>query len=139
MTNRTGEDEFSKEERSLQQPSLNTSLTDVQNLDQQMYDEEVEANYENNASSSFSQLDIRYGELAPYAYQISIFEEIQNNWKVEEASGRNFGNIVYLETGTGKTYIAVMLLKHLFSENVPRFEQSWMSGISKADGPQESN
>ena len=28
----------------------------------------------------------------------------------------NYGNIVYLETGTGKTYIAIMLLKHLFNE-----------------------
>ena len=27
-----------------------------------------------------------------------------------------FGNIVYLETGTGKTYIAIMLLKYLFSD-----------------------
>ena len=27
-----------------------------------------------------------------------------------------FGNIIYLETGTGKTYIAIMLLKYLFSE-----------------------
>ena len=27
-----------------------------------------------------------------------------------------YSNIVYLETGTGKTYIAIMLLKYLFSE-----------------------
>lgn len=27
-----------------------------------------------------------------------------------------YGNIVYLETGTGKTYIAIMLLKYLFAE-----------------------
>lgn len=26
-----------------------------------------------------------------------------------------YGNIVYLETGTGKTYIAIMILKYLFS------------------------
>ena len=27
-----------------------------------------------------------------------------------------YGNIVYLETGTGKTYIAIMILKYLFSK-----------------------
>ena len=28
-----------------------------------------------------------------------------------------YGNIIFLETGTGKTYIAIMLIKYLFSEH----------------------
>ena len=28
-----------------------------------------------------------------------------------------YGDVVYLETGTGKTYIAIMLLKYLFSDH----------------------
>ena len=27
-----------------------------------------------------------------------------------------YGDVVFLETGTGKTYIAIMLLKYLFSD-----------------------
>ena len=62
----------------------------------------------------------RFDTLCPYDYQLSIYKRIKQNWREEETSGRNFGNIVYLETGTGKTYIAVMLLKHLFNDKVKR-------------------
>jgi len=41
----------------------------------------------------------------PRAYQIDLYERaVQNN------------TILYLPTGAGKTYIAVMLLKHLSSD-----------------------
>ena len=40
--------------------------------------------------------------------------QIKRNWN----SGKeDFGHIVYLETGTGKTYIAIMLLKLIFAES----------------------
>ena len=42
---------------------------------------------------------------------------------------------MYLETGTGKTYIAVMLLKHLFGDKVKSLDQSLPSSIAEADGP----
>lgn len=41
----------------------------------------------------------------PRAYQVDLYEKaVQNN------------TILYLPTGAGKTYIAVMLLKHLSSD-----------------------
>ena len=55
----------------------------------------------------------RFQELMPHQYQQSIYNTVRSHW----ANDRNgFGNIVYLETGTGKTYIAIMLLKYLFSD-----------------------
>lgn len=49
----------------------------------------------------------------PHEYQLSIYNRIRNNWHNDRMG---YGNIVYLETGTGKTYIAIMLLKYLYSE-----------------------
>lgn len=49
----------------------------------------------------------------PHPYQQSIYERIRKNWANDRMG---YGNIVYLETGTGKTYIAIMLLKYLFAE-----------------------
>jgi hypothetical protein len=56
----------------------------------------------------------RYEELTPYSYQTDIYAKIKENWRNE----RRFGNIVFLETGTGKTYIAIMLLKAIFGEDL---------------------
>lgn len=56
----------------------------------------------------------RYVELTPYSYQTDIYAKIKENWFNE----RRFGNIVFLETGTGKTYIAIMLLKAIFGEDL---------------------
>ena len=55
----------------------------------------------------------RFHELMPHEYQLSIYNRIRNNWHNDRMG---YGNIVYLETGTGKTYIAIMLLKYLYSE-----------------------
>ena len=37
-----------------------------------------------------------------------------------------FGNIVYLETGTGKTYIAIMILKYLFSPHFKSYHMRFL-------------
>ena len=50
--------------------------------------------------------------MIPFPYQVSIYNRIKQNWANDKMG---FGNIVYLETGTGKTYIAIMILKYLFS------------------------
>jgi endoribonuclease Dicer len=43
-------------------------------------------------------------DFSPRPYQIHLFEKaVENN------------SIIYLPTGTGKTYIAVLLIKHLSS------------------------
>ena len=67
---------MSIEEKSLPQPSANTTLTEIAGKDKEMYEDPEEMNFEYNESGTFSSLDLRYGELAPYAYQRSIFEEI---------------------------------------------------------------
>lgn len=55
-------------------------------------------------------------EFTPRAYQIDLYEKaVQNN------------TIVYLPTGAGKTYIAIMLLKHL-SADVRKYV-SWCKSI----------
>jgi predicted ABC-type ATPase len=47
------------------------------------------------------------------------------NWAKEaSATGRRYGNIVFLETGTGKTYIAIMLLKAIFYEGIENLSLS---------------
>lgn len=57
----------------------------------------------------------RYETLTPYTYQDEIYKKILENWKKEsDINGKRLGNIVFLETGTGKTYIAIMLLKAIF-------------------------
>ena len=38
---------------------------------------------------------------------------MKTNWANDKMG---YGNIVFLETGMGKTYIAIMLLRYLFSE-----------------------
>jgi len=38
---------------------------------------------------------------------------VRNNWANDP---QGYGNIIYLETGMGKTYIAIMLIKYLFSD-----------------------
>jgi len=62
----------------------------------------------------------RFKELKPHPFQVQIYDKIRQNWLLEDPvaqpEGKQYGNIVYLETGTGKTYIAIMLLKHLFGE-----------------------
>ena len=81
----------------------------------------------------------RFEILCPYDYQISIFDRVKNYWEKEsQDDGRGFGNIVYLETGTGKTYIAVMLLKALFNDKLKQLADMSMSSIGDADGPGES-
>ena len=59
-------------------------------------------------------MNLRFQELSPHGYQLSIYNRIRSNWANERMG---YGDIVYLETGTGKTYIAIMLLKYLFSEH----------------------
>jgi ERCC4-related helicase len=53
-------------------------------------------------------------EMAPYHYQVEIFQRILKEWDRNKTRKNQYGNIVYLETGMGKTHIAVMLLNNLF-------------------------
>lgn len=50
-----------------------------------------------------------------------------------------YGSIVYLETGTGKTYIAIMLLKYLFSDHfidyLTRLDSLHVDDANDPDGP----
>ena len=50
---------------------------------------------------------------------MSIYNRIRQNWANDKMG---YGNIVYLETGTGKTYIAIMLLKYLYSDRFVDFK-----------------
>lgn len=45
---------------------------------------------------------------------MEIYKKIKKNWANDKMG---YGDVVYLETGTGKTYIAIMLLKYLFSDH----------------------
>jgi len=76
-----------------------------------------ERDYEQSVIEDDQKMDeqkSRYEELTPYSYQTDIYAKIKENWRNE----RRFGNIVFLETGTGKTYIAIMLLKAIFGEDL---------------------
>lgn len=84
----------------------------------------------------------RFQELMPHQYQQSIYNTIRSHW----ANDRNgFGNIVYLETGTGKTYIAIMLLKYIFSDRFIDYqgrltsEASSEPSLPKMEMPVESD
>ena len=107
-------------------------------------------NPEDTMSSLAFQQDIavqQFTILSPYDYQISIYSRIKKYWRQEySGTGKGYGNIVYLETGTGKTYIAVMLIKHLFDDQVKKLDNgsysksvspSLPSSIAEADGPDE--
>ena len=73
---------------------------------------------------------------------MGIYKRIKENW----ANDKNgFGNIVYLETGTGKTYIAIMLLKYMFSDKYVDYQLRLSqtptddpNGLQKMEIPEES-
>jgi hypothetical protein len=52
--------------------------------------------------------------------------EIKRNWLNQK---EHYGHIVYLETGTGKTYIAIMLLKLIFAESKQEEELSELRSV----------
>ena len=52
----------------------------------------------------------------PYTYQKKIVDKILNQWQKDESVGENFGSIIFIETGAGKSYISLMLIKSLFGE-----------------------
>ena len=55
----------------------------------------------------------KFYKIQPYPYQVEIFQRIAKEWSEENESPK-YGNIVYLETGMGKTHITTMLLNYLF-------------------------
>ncbi len=44
--------------------------------------------------------------------------KIQNNWIADSKAivQNGFGNIVFMETGSGKTYIAVKVIQHMLND-----------------------
>ena len=58
----------------------------------------------------------------PYTYQKKIVEKVLTQWGLDgsnpdkEAHLRNYGSIIFIETGAGKSYISLMLIKSLFGE-----------------------
>jgi len=56
----------------------------------------------------------------PYTYQKKIVEKIQRQWGLDGLPGDpnfvNYGSIIFIETGAGKSYISLMLIKSLFGE-----------------------
>ena len=46
---------------------------------------------------------------------MEIFNRIVKQWDSEPDRKNQYGHIVYLETGMGKTHIAVMLLNYLYT------------------------
>ena len=89
----------------------------------------------NSMRSSMMPVNSRFAELAPHPYQLSIYNTIRGHW----ANDRNgYGNIVYLETGTGKTYIAIMLLKQLFAPEFVDY-QDRLTAAKAAGGPRASD
>jgi ERCC4-related helicase len=53
----------------------------------------------------------KFYKIKPYPYQVEIFQRVKTEW---EQGQTQYGNIVYLETGMGKTHITIMLLNFLF-------------------------
>ncbi len=59
----------------------------------------------------------------PYTYQKKIVEKILLQWGLLEGNPesilnpyKTFGSIIFIETGAGKSYISLMLIKSLFGE-----------------------
>lgn len=46
---------------------------------------------------------------------MKAFQNIVRNWDFENFQAE-YGRIVFMDTGSGKTYIAIMLIKHLFQQ-----------------------
>lgn len=67
--------------------------------------------YQNGETNQYIQRSFQ--KIKPYDYQVEIFGKIKDAW--ERSNPKKYGNIVYLETGMGKTHIATMLLNYLFS------------------------
>jgi restriction endonuclease len=64
-------------------------------------------------------INSRYEALEPHSFQRDIYLQVKKNWAKNtplSQQQKEFGHIVYLETGTGKTYIAIMLLKLIFAD-----------------------
>ena len=75
-------------------------------------------------------------ELNPREYQRAIYNRIRQAWANDPFG---YGSIVYLETGTGKTYIAIMLLKYLFSDHFVDYRARFdILHSNDADGPADS-
>jgi CRISPR/Cas system-associated endonuclease/helicase Cas3 len=59
----------------------------------------------------------------PYTYQKKIVDKILNQWQKDESVAENFGSIIFIETGAGKSYISLMLIKSLFGERHDRLSE----------------
>ena len=48
-------------------------------------------------------------------YQEEIYKMIESQWSKETACG--FGSIVFMATGSGKTFVAIMLILNIFGQD----------------------
>lgn len=51
------------------------------------------------------------GQLEVRDYQKVIFEQIVDQWR---SDARRYGSIIFMPTGSGKTFLAIMLIEYIF-------------------------
>ncbi len=47
-----------------------------------------------------------------YTYQRNIIEKVKTHWETDDK-----GSIIYLDTGAGKSYISIRVIKHMFGHS----------------------
>jgi len=96
------------------------STTNINHLHDYTDTQSLQMNYPNEvgphnlmADSKEDQEQIEY--IDPRQYQIEIYKLIEEQWFSGDESVRSdFGSIVFMATGSGKTFVAIMLILKIF-------------------------